>query len=1309
MTISRIIEKINTLLQDCMLRDRAIIARRLENLLDPGKHHSNEYLSNQLATLKKRAGSSVRDRVRRAADVPAIQYPEELPIFARRREILKAIKENQVVIISGETGSGKSTQIPKMCLEAGHGIAGKIGCTQPRRIAASTISRRIAEELGEELGKSVGYKIRFMDKTPRSSYIKIMTDGMLLAETQGDPFLYEYDTLIIDEAHERSLNIDFILGIVRNLLPKRPELKVIITSATLDTQKFSEAFRNAPVIEVTGRLFPVEVEYMPMDPDLEDEGEITYVDLAVDTTDKLRNRGASGDILIFMPTEQDILETCERLEGRGYPGVSVLPLFARLPSSRQGMIYSVQGPKIVVATNVAETSLTIPGIRYVIDTGLARIAQYLPRTRTNSLPVSPISRSSADQRKGRCGRVRNGVCIRLYSREDYEERPQFTPPEILRSSLAEVILRMIDLKMGDPMSFPFIDPPNPRNVKDGFDLLKELDAIEDRGSETALTEKGRLMARMPLDPRISRMMIEAANVGYLEETAVVAAALTIQDPRERPADKAAQADQVHAPFRDQDSDFLTLLNIWNGYHREWEGLKSQSRMRKFCNAHFLSFPRMREWVYTHDQIMAIMGRLDMHAKSAAPGQGAADRYAGIHRPILSGFLSNIAIKKEKGIYQATRGREVMIFPGSTLFKKNADWIVASEIVRTSRLYARHTAKIDPAWLEAIGGTLAKSSYAEPHWEKNRGEVMAYEKVTLFGLTIIPKRPVSFGKIRPAEAHEIFVRDGLVQGEIKPALPFLKHNAALIKKMEKIENKLRRRNIMVGEDVLAEFYSKRLQGILDLRALAGLIKQRGGDQFLRMKEEELFRAVPDTDDLSLFPDQMNIGGGRFKTVYRFSPGKEEDGVTIQVPASFANVLPSAALEWGVPGMLREKLTAILKGLPKMYRKQLVPISNTVDIILKEMGQADQPLIATLSRFVYQRFRVDIPAEAWNNLIIPVHLLTRISITDDNGREIRSGRDISQVLKESPVPAPIHDSPALQRLRNQWEREGLKDWDIDDLPESISPDGNMFIYPGLEASEGHVNMRLFLSKEEAIASHLKGVKRLLAIKVDKDLKLLKRNWPLPGEVASIAIYFGGKTELEKSMLRGVLNRLLLRNIRVKEEFEACAAALSKEIFEEYRTVREHTIAIIKAFDRTRSYLNNLEAANKSNQAVLSLCTEIRSDLSSLVPNDFPEIYTTGRMTGIPRYLRAMEIRAERGANNPEKDRIKAEQLEIYVKALRKIASELSSHASMEKKTGIDDFRWMLEEFKVSLFAQELGTSFPVSAKRLDKLRYELERIV
>jgi ATP-dependent helicase HrpA len=631
---------------------------------------------------------------------------------------------------------------------------GKIGCTQPRRIAATTIAKRIAEELGEGIGQSVGYKIRFRDKTPQDAYIKIMTDGMLLAETQRDPRLYEYDTLIIDEAHERSLNIDFLLGILKTLLAARPELKIIITSATLDTEKFSQAFNNAPVVEVSGRMYPVEVEYIPIDPDLEDAGEITYVDMAVKTVDMLRNQRQFGDILIFMPTEQDILETCERLEGRQYTGTTILPLFARLPGTQQGRVYSVTGPKIVVATNVAETSLTIPNIKYVLDTGIARISRYQPSSRTTSLPISPISQSSADQRKGRCGRVQNGICIRLYSQEDYDSRHVFTAPEILRSNLAEVILRMISMNLGQITSFPFLDMPKARSIKDGFDLLVELGAIVKDGKDFSLTEKGRIMARMPMDPKISRMIIEAQKEGCVREVAIIASALSIQDPRERPTEKAVQADQVHAPFRDSDSDFITLLNIWKQYHRSWKKLKTQNRMRKFCKQHFLSFPRMREWTHIHEQITTILKEQKIGLGPRGIRERSESLYAGIHRSILSGYLSNIAVKKDKNIYLAARGREAMIFPGSTLFNKAPPWVVAAEMVKTSRLFARTTAKFDSKWLEPLGGNLCKSSYSHPHWEKNRGEVRAFQQVTLYGLVIVSRRPVSYGPINPEESHQI---------------------------------------------------------------------------------------------------------------------------------------------------------------------------------------------------------------------------------------------------------------------------------------------------------------------------------------------------------------------------------------------------------------------------------------------------------------------------------------------------------------------------------------------------------------------------
>ena len=1248
------------------------------------------------------------EREKRQANIPKISYPEELPITSKKDEIVAAIRTSQVLIISGETGSGKSTQIPKMCIEAGRGIAGKIGCTQPRRIAASTISRRIAEELGEKLGKSVGYKVRFRDRTPPDAYIKVMTDGMLLAETQGDGFLNEYDTLIIDEAHERSLNIDFILGILRTLIPKRPELKIIITSATLDTERFSKAFNNAPVIHVSGRLYPVEIRYNPIDTEQEEKGDVTYVDLAVQTVDELKDKRQRGDILIFMPTEQDILETCERLSGRNYSdNPTVLPLFARLPSSMQQRIYSVKTSKIVVATNVAETSLTIPGIRYVIDTGLARIARYLPRTRTNSLPVSSISRSSADQRKGRAGRVQSGVCIRLYAEKDFENREEFTPPEILRANLAEVILRMIDLKLGEPSRFPFVDPPGDRSIKDGFDLLEELGAIESHRGRRVLTEKGRLMARMPLDPRISRMMIEACKEGYAEETAIIAGILSIQDPRERPLDKAAQADQMHAPFKDNDSDFFTLLKIWKQYHRQWKELKTQNRMRKFCRDHFLSFPRMREWAYTYDQIMTIIREQKVPVTLLPEKNDSESRYAGIHRAILSGFLSNIAVLKEKNIYRATRGREVMIFPGSGLFNKNPAWIVATEMVKTSRLFARNVGRIDPAWLETLGGSLCKYSYADAHWEKSRGEVVASETVSLYGLPIVTGRSVSYGRINPKEAHEVFVRSGLVENNIKDKFSFLDHNLALLKKFENMENKLRRRDLLAGEDALAAFYSDRLEGICDSRSLARMIREHCSDDFLKMTEDDIILSMPDRADLSLFPDELKIGSVRLRTSYSFSPGKEDDGLTIKIPSAFVSSLTPESLEWGVEGFMEEKLTALIKGLPKRYRKQLVPVSNTVDIIIKEMEIGGQSPINTLSRFVYTRFKVSIPAEVWEQVEIPDYLRTRIAITDNSGKELKAGRDIPDLLSDrEQQPA---DMKQFNNLKKEWERKCLTSWDFESLPESIETGTPVKLYPALEPDDGKVNIRLYQDKELALRVHCMGVQELLNIRLAKDIKFLRRDWPFPGDAARAAVYFGGESTLCNVMYEGLLKKLLRKNIRASEDFEALSNDLPGMMLDEYRNLREQALKVILAYSRTRSFIDDMEKAKKISPAGLILCAELRKQAEKLIPRNFPDIYSLKEMSELPRYLRAMEVRAERGVYNLEKDNEKAKLVDAYESILGNMLEGLSPYASTEKKEGIEQLRWMIEEYRVSVFAPEVGTAFPVSAKRLRKHIEQLEMIV
>jgi len=1291
------IERIYSLLPHMMLRDREKLSRQIKALRrQPGE------LKARLDSLERRAEASVRERNHRIESKPAATFPGDLPITSKVQEIIRLIKGHPVVIVSGETGCGKSTQIPKMCLEAGLGTAGKIGCTQPRRIAAITIAHRIAQELGEDMGRSVGYKIRFRDKTSPQAFIKIMTDGMLLAETQADPGLYEYDTLIIDEAHERTLNIDFLLGILKKLLPSRPELKVIITSATLDTDKFSAAFGEAPVVHVTGRLYPIKVEYLPIDPEQEEQGETTYIDMAVKAVDALRTKKRFGDTLIFMPTEEDILETCERLRGRQYPGTHVLPLFARLPASEQGRVYSVSGSKIVVATNVAETSLTIPGIKYVIDTGLARIPRYLPRTRTTSLAVGPVSQSSAEQRKGRCGRVQNGVCIRLYSEEDYESRPVFTPPEIQRSNLAEVILRMLSLKLGYPSAFPFLDPPAERSVKDGLDLLQELGAVVKAGQDFRLTEKGKVMARMPLDPRISRMVLEAAQEGCLKETAVIASALSIQDPRERPAEKALQADRVHAPFKDPDSDFLTLLNIWNRYHREWETLKTQNQMRRFCKTHFLSYSRMREWVYTHDQITAILREQRIGDQKV---QGAL-RYEAVHRSVLSGFLSNIAAKKEKNMYLAARAREVMLHPGSTLFNKAPAWIVAAEIVKTSRLFARTAAKIDPEWLEALGGDLCRSGYSEPRWDKHRGEVRAFQQVTLFGLVIVPRRSVSYGRINPEESHAIFVQSALVEGDMKNPPPFLVHNQKLLVRLSDAENKLRRRDILVSDSAIGEFYSDRLEGVCDVTGLRKLIRDKGGDDFLRLKKEDLLQILPDEAELARYPDEFDVEGRAYPCEYAFAPGKEEDGVTVKVPSGLISTLPAECLDWGVPGLLREKVTALIKGLPKRYRKLLVPVSHTVDVVMEHMERGDHTLLHTLSAFVYHRFGADIPASVWSAVEVPAHLRMRVAVVDHAGKELDSGRDIhllSRLDRQRQAPEP---SAAWEKGRTQWERKGITTWDFGELPECLSLGENLVAYPALRPAEQSVNLVLFRNREEALASHRKGVRWLLSRLFAKDLKYLRRNLVLPNNTATAARHFGGAPALEEAMVEHLLAHFFEKNIRRIEEIEEAYQKMGAMIMERGSTLKEQVLKILDAYHEVQTTLRTLKAP-KNVETELSL--KIREELDTLVPPDFLKRYDADRLDHLPRYLRALQIRAERGANDPDKHRSRTAQVEAFARSFQRINQDLSPHAGRAKREALEEFRWMIEEFKVSLFAQELKTAFPVSRKRLEQKEREIERTV
>jgi ATP-dependent helicase HrpA len=1313
---------IRNALKTLMHGDRIALHRRLDRLTRSRNKLAEEVFSRRLADMETAVRDARERKHYRRERVPRFEDLSHLPITTAKTAIIDSIRHHPVTIVSGETGSGKTTQIPKFCLTAGRGIAGKIACTQPRRIAATTVASRIAEELGEAVGRSVGYKIRFQDKTDPDAFIKVVTDGILLAEAQGDPWLNEYDTIIVDEAHERSLNIDFVLGILKRLVQRRKNLKLIITSATIDTEKFSKAFGDAPVIEVSGRLFPVETRYFIDDDDAEDKDERTHVERAVRAVDQLTRQQARGDILVFMPTEQDIRETCEILEGRGFARTLILPLFARLGAAGQKKVFvSTAARKIIVATNVAETSITIPGIKYVIDTGLARISQYVPRSRTTSLPVVRISRSSADQRKGRCGRVENGVCIRLFAEADYLDRPLFTQPEILRANLADVILRMIALKLGDIADFPFIDRPAEKSIRDGFNLLEELGAIQRKGAGQAyrLTGNGRIMARMPIDPRLSRMLIEARREGCLDEIMVIAAALSIQDVRERPPDKEELADQAHRPFVDPLSDFVTILNIWRAIHDD-RGPRTMNELKKFCRRHFLSFRRIREWRDIHRQIAAVLKeqRLSpLPAEAPLPDLDADTdqpfhpRYAAIHRSILSGFLSNIAMQKEKVFFRAAKDREVMIFPGSGLFKHPGNWIVAAEMVETSRLFARKAAVIDVAWLEPLGGELCRRSWSDPHWERKREEVVAREQVTLFGLPIVQDRRVGFGRIDPQQAADIFIRSALIDGDVRQPLAFMRHNAELMEEVRGMEDRIRRRDILVEDEVLVAFYMKRLPGVCDMRTLKNRIRKKGGDRFLRLTRQMLTRYLPDRYVLDQFPRQLDLGHRVLDCDYAFEPGAETDGVTVTIPAETTGDVPRQELDWLVPGLLEEKITALIRGLPKTHRVKLVPVADTVQTIIREMPRGRESLPTALSRFLFERMQVDIPAAAWSVDSLPDHLKMRLAITDADGQVVASGRDESLLDRQA---ADRRLPGGLKPLRKQWERGGIADWDFGDLPDMLSVkdrQGKSWrVYPRLEADGDDIRLRVFTDPQAADAAHPGGVAALFARRFADDLKFLKRNLKLPGLLKRQVHYFGGMAAVESQLVQCVTGELFAVGLLTRADFDAHAAKLVEmRIHQCGQDLRDAVIAVIEAHHEAQCRILEVERQRIPAALVGQFLQTLKDELARLLPKDFVRLYDHQRLTHMVRYLTTVSIRVQRGLTDLEKDRARQARVAPFVETLNRMLTSVDAATSDDKREALEAFFWMIEEYKVSLFAQEVGTDGPVSAKRLDKLVSEIERMI
>ncbi len=1350
------LKQIHSLAPKAMERDQYTITQGLKSIR-LGKTRTGQPIKNKAnftKSLLRRTLDSVAERQRRADAVPAdLGYDDQLPITAKKDEIVSAIRENPVVIISGETGSGKTTQIPKFCLEAGRGRGGFIGCTQPRRIAAINVAKRIAQELKQPMGLSVGYKIRFDDKTAPNAHIKLMTDGILLAETQTDRFLTQYDTLIVDEAHERSLNIDFTLGILRRLVKQRRDLKLIITSATIDTEKFSKAFDGAPIIEVSGRMFPVDVQYRPI---LGPKGEALaseeqgFVEAAVESVENILVQSRKGDILIFMPTEQDIGETLELLRGRNHPGVTALPLFARLSAKEQAKVFSTQpGRKIIVSTNVAETSLTIPGIKYVVDTGLARIPSYSPRTRTTALPVAPISQSSANQRMGRCGRVENGICIRLYDEDDFNGRPFFTSPEILRSNLAEVILRMISLHLGDVATFPFIDPPAAKSIKDGFDTLVELGAITPgqprkkagvqnqtkakTKKQYRLTPMGKVMARLPVDPKLSRILIEAEKNGCLKEAVTIVTSLSLADIRQRPADKAQAADQQHAQFRDPTSDFITLLNIWDAVKGAEKTLKSRNKVRQFCIGRYLSFKRYREWTDIHRQISRMVKDhgldADKHPLPAAapppaktkPGTGKKGKkgtpetavsntgysplYTALHKSLLSGYLANIAHKKEKNIFTAAKGQQAVIFPGSGLYDKAGTWVVAAEFVKTSQLFARGVANIDPAWIEEMGKDLLGRSYSDPHWSKKQGQVMAKEQVSLFGLPLVNDRKVAYGRINPEESFDIFVRHALVEGEVMRPLAFMEHNRSLMEEVETLEHKTRKRDIMATEEDLFLFYRNRLpKPFYDIRTFNRFIRESGDDSFLHMDLATLQKTRVAEEELALFPDVLETEKGHFALSYEFNPGAETDGVTLKVPAHQTDQVPRAALDQLVPGLFREKIEALIKNLPKSHRVRLMPIQKTAAFIAETMEtREDTPLFSQLSAFIRAHYNLVIPATAWSADKLPDHLKFRVSIRDDKDREIKSMRDLSQ-LGQFPKQRAPKSQGAFEQACRAHEVEDIKEWAFPDPPPSIKVSGangfSQTVYPGLKREKQGIALRLFKSETRARVAHRQGVLALYQTCYPDDFKALRKDIRAKAGLRQVAPLFSRTADFQAAVFDCLCRAFFSRDIRTKAEFKAHYQALRPKLYTETQAGLDRILKLGESYGECFSLIQSLGLKFQNRPQASAILTQLYTELKNLVPPHFLEVYELERMARLSRYVDCIRTRARRGVDNPSKETAKAGPVDKFQRQLHHQLESLTESSSPEKTQRVEDFFWLLEEFKISVFAPELKTQGKVSAKRLDK---------
>ena len=1235
-----------------------------------------------------------------------IRYPADLPITARREDILAAIRANQVVVLAGETGSGKTTQLPKMCLEVLGDGPGRIGCTQPRRVAAMSVSRRVAEELGVDWGREVGCKMRFNDDTSRQTRVKFMTDGILLAEIQGDPLLRDYSMLILDEAHERSLNIDFLLGYLKGLLVRRPDLKLIVTSATIDTEAFSAHFDGAPIIEVSGRLYPVEVRYRPVG---EDDDDPSHIGAALGAVEDILLETRDGDVLVFMPTERDIRETRDLLDGRLGQGWEVLPLFGRMASHEQQRVFA-PGPKrrVIVATNVAETSITLPRIRYVVDTGLARMSRYNPRTRTKRLPVEAVSQSSANQRAGRAGRVQDGVCIRLYAEEDFLKRPRFTQPEIQRANLAEVILRMKAFRLGEIESFPFLNPPVSAAIRAGYDLLRELGAMDDTH---AMTATGRELARLPLDPTLGRMLLQARQEGCLADMLILAAGLSIPDPRERPEEKRELAQAAHKAFAAPDSDFLSLLKIWRAApDPETTG---KNALRKFCKTHFLSFTRMTEWRDVWQQLREAFPE----ARSAAAAAAPADREEvqhdpALHRCILAGHLGHIALRQERNQYKAAGNREVTLFPGSNLYERRDKkdkagqeksrqpaWIVAGEIVQTSQLFARTVARIDPQWASEIGAHLLERRYSEPHWSAKAARVLVTERQLLYGLEV-KRQPVDFGKIDPAAATLLFIRGALLDAASQLPHRFHAHNRKLRDRLEAALTRVRSSRVYAIEEHLFEFYRARLpQGISSVHDLNRLLNERLRDQpdFLCAQEADLTGGDDLSSDLQAFPEQTELANTVLPIRYAYRPGEEEDGVTVQVPLPLAEQLTSGQVLWLIPGLREEQITTLLRALPKTRRRDLMPLEQTARTIAREFDPGRADFHEALAAHLRERYRVEVRASYWESQTLPAYLQPRVEIMAQGRQPLAAGRNLDSLRDQ--LRQQARPTGAWERAAARFERPSLSQWSFGDLPDSLVVETVLGVpllgYPGLALRGTEVDLRLFKQPEERARHTPAALRRLAENLLAKDIAWLQKELrSLDARTAPVKSlgFQSGLAALEQRSASAPVPEN--RAAAAGEHLLAHALRLEPLLpltETRFRDLCERARRELPALaHRLRELLTQIEALRQAILASPRRYPGLEEDLARLLPPDLLRVTPHAQLQHLPRYLRAVQLRAERAAHNPAKDRDKAALIADFRGWEREV-----SDANREA------FRWLLEEYRVSVFAQELGTVQPVSVKRLEAL--------